>query len=164
MVDQRRDIAARPSFAPAKTAATPVPRPAEVIQPPALAAPPPRARRVRGLIRTVLMLVGIVGALATGAYYYATGGRVISTENAYIRADKVAISADVPGRVVEVQVSENQMVVAGDVLYRLDDEPYLITLDRADAGVKAVANEVESLRADYRQKQEEIRLAETTAA
>ena len=69
-----------------------------------------------------------------------------------------------PGTVVEVAVSENRRVRQGDLLFRIDDEPYLIALDRAEALMERVVHEVAALRASYRQKQEELKLAQTTAA
>ena len=54
---------------------------------------------------TLFSLVGPV-AIGTGALYiYATGGRTVSTENAYVKADKIAISADISGRVVQVNTA-----------------------------------------------------------
>jgi hypothetical protein len=63
-------------------------------------------------------------ALAFGAYWYVTGGAVMSTDDAYIEADKVGVSTDVSGIVKEVAVTENQHVDTGQVLYRLDDLPF----------------------------------------
>ena len=121
-------------------------------------------RWARRIGRTFFLSLGVAVAAIAGAYFYATGGRFITTENASVRADKVAVSAFVPGTVVEVAVSENQQVRQGDLLFRIDDEPYLIALDRAEALMERVVHEVAALRASYRQKQEELKLAQTTAA
>src|SRR5690348_2667130 len=65
------------------------------------AAPPPEAPRPqpprsrRKLIRTVLLLGGPLLVIAAVLYFYLTGGRYVSTDNAYIQADKLAISTDV---------------------------------------------------------------------
>ena len=90
-------------------------------------------RWARRIGRTFFLSLGVAVAAIAGAYFYATGGRFVTTENASVRADKVAVSAFVPGTVVEVAVSENQRVRQGDLLFRIDDEPYLIALDRAEA-------------------------------
>ena len=56
-------------------------------------------------------------ALIAGGYWYVTGGPVMSTDDAYVEADKVGVSTDVSGIVKEVDVTENQHVDAGQVLY-----------------------------------------------
>ena len=58
-------------------------------------------------------------ALIAGSYWYAAGGQVMSTDDAYVEADKVGVSTDISGIVKEVDVAENQHVDAGQVLYRL---------------------------------------------
>ena len=70
-------------------------------------------------------------ALIAGAYWYVTGGQVMSTDDAYIEADKVGIATDVPGIVKDIAVTENQRVEAGQVLYRLDPRQFQIALDNA---------------------------------
>ena len=74
-------------------------------------------------------------ALIAGAYWYVTGGQVMSTDDAYIEADKVGIATDVPGIVKEIDVTENQRVEAGQVLYRLDPRQFQIALDSAKANL-----------------------------
>ncbi|MHB1218660.1 MAG: HlyD family secretion protein [Alphaproteobacteria bacterium] len=114
----------------------------------------------RRFVRLILLAVAPVAAALIGLYFYATGGRYISTENAYIKSDKVAISTDVTGRVVEVKVVDNQMVKAGDLLFRLDPEPFKLSLDEAEARVRSTRTEIEAMRAQYRQKQQELNKAE----
>ena len=72
-------------------------------------------RRLRRVVTvTLFSLVGPV-AIGVGALYvYATGGRNVSTENAYVKADKIAISADISGRVVRVNAAANRTVRSGD--------------------------------------------------
>lgn len=118
------------------------------------------ARRNRKAIRAVLLLLGplAVGAIAVAVYLH--GGRVISTDNAYVKAAKMTVSADIAGRVVDISVRENERVQAGQPLFRIDDEPLKIAVARADAQLQAVRLEIEALRSSYRQKREELRLAE----
>ena len=59
-------------------------------------------------------------SLIAGGYWYVTGGQVMSTDDAYVEADTVGVSTDVSGIVNEIDVSENQRVDDGQVLYRLD--------------------------------------------
>ena len=126
---------------------------APVLQPEPAVLPRRRARR---LIRPLLLVVvpTIVGLF--GLYWYAMTGRYVSTENAYVKADMVAISPEVDGRVIAVGVAENQFVRQGDVLFRLDPEPFQIALDMAEAKMLAVRNDIEGWRAEFRQIEAEI--------
>jgi membrane fusion protein (multidrug efflux system) len=119
---------------------------------------------LRRLVRTVLLALGPIVALLVGFYFYATSGRFVGTDDAYLRADRVSISADISGRVVSVDVHENQQVEAGDVLFQIDEEPFRIALARAEAQLLSVRNEIDALRASYRSRQEQMRLDETTVA
>jgi membrane fusion protein, multidrug efflux system len=107
-------------------------------------------------VRAVLLGLGPLVVLAGAAYYYVTGGRYISTEDAYVRADKVQVSSDVAGRVIEVDVRDNQPVAKGDPLFRIDDEPYKIALVRAEAQLRSARNDIEAMKATYRQKQAQL--------
>lgn len=127
---------------------------------------PPQGRtrlELRQLLRWVLFLLLPI-VLAAGAYFYVTGGRYISTDNAYVEADKVGISTDVSGLVKEVDVRDNQLVAAGDVLFKLDDEPFQLTLDRANAQLGIVRNDINALKANYRDMQAQIAQAEDSVA
>ena len=75
-------------------------------------APPSRRQRSRTLIRLILMVLGPLAVIIAGGYFYVVGGRYVSTENAYVKADKIAISTNIPGRVIEVLISEIEKVEA----------------------------------------------------
>ena len=110
--------------APCRPEPPPPPRRLEPTAPAHKPEPPPfPRRRARRLIRPLLLVVVPMVAALIGLYWYAMTGRFVATENAYVKADMVAISPDVAGRVVAVQVAENQFVRQGDVLFRLDPEP-----------------------------------------
>lgn len=125
----------------------------------AAAAPGTRKRNVRRLL-----LIGgpLLVALVSGYVYY-TGGRYVETENAYVKADKVMISARVSGVITSVEVGENQHVNSGDVLFRLDETPFRIALEQAEAHLQAVRSDLEALKASYEQKHRELDLAATNA-
>ena len=108
-----------------------------------------------GFIRYGLLILGPLILALVGAYYYAIGGRYVSSENAYVKADKIAISTDVSGRVAKVNVQENQIVREGDILFELDREPFQIALEKAEAELHTSRNEIESMRALYREKAQE---------
>ena len=119
---------------------------------------PPRRRR---LLRWILLLAGplLVGGVV--GWFYVTGGRYVGTDNAYVQAEKVQIAADISGKVVAVEVSDNQAVAAGQVLFRFDDQPFRIALTRYEAQMAQVKLDLEGFRATYRQKLDNLRLAET---
>ena len=108
------------------------------------------ARRMGRLaLRTVLLVVVPLAAIAVGVYIYAESGRYVTTENAYIKSNVVAVSADVSGRVEWVGVDDHALVREGQVLFRLDQRPFKIALERAEAELELVRTQVEELRADY---------------
>jgi len=118
--------------------------------PPAAAETKPAARPSRRRRYLIMAALPIVLA-AIGGYFWLTGGRYVSTDNAYVQQDKVTLTAGVSGRIVEVAVHENQQVAAGDLLFRIDPEPYRIAVDAADAALASARLQVEQLRAAYEQ-------------
>jgi membrane fusion protein (multidrug efflux system) len=98
--------------------------------------------------------------LIAGGYWYIAGGQVMSTDDAYAEADKVGISTDVSGMVKDIDVTENQHVEAGQVLYRLDDAPFRFALGRATAQVGSVTDALNALKANYRDMQAQIQQAQ----
>src|SRR6202171_1638878 len=116
-------------------------RPIERSSEPEKAPQSPRRRWVRWVSFALLPL-----ALIAGAYWYVTGGRVMSTDDAYVEADKVGISTDISGIVKEIDVSENQHVDAGQVLYRLDPQQFQIAVDNAKANLAQVALTIDSMK------------------
>jgi membrane fusion protein, multidrug efflux system len=89
-------------------------------------------------------------ALLVGGFWYVTGGRIMSTDNAYVNAETVGISADIAGIVQEVDVTENQHVAADQILYRLKPLKFQIALDEAKANLAQTALNVESMKEDYK--------------
>ncbi len=120
-----------------------------------------RAGRV--LVRIFLLLVVPLAAIAVGGYFYLTGGRYVTTENAYVKNDIIQVSADIDGRVVEVAVRDHQEVRAGAVLFRIDPIPLQIRLARAEAEMGMVRNELQSFRAEYGVAARELREAGESA-
>ena len=101
-------------------------------------------QRLRKVLFALLPLV-----LIAGGYWYVTGGRVMSTDDAYVEADKVGVSTDVSGIVQDVDVGENQHVTAGQVLYRLDPRQFQIALDNAKANLAQTVLAIEAMKKDY---------------
>jgi membrane fusion protein (multidrug efflux system) len=111
-------------------------------------------------LRRPLMFALLPLALIIGAYCYITGGNVVSMDDAYVEADKVGVSTDVPGIVTEVGVTENQHVEAGQILYRLDDLQLRLALARAEAQIGTVRDSLNALKANYRDMQSQIEQAQ----
>src|SRR5277367_1148102 len=89
-------------------------------------------------------------ALIVGGYFYFSGGKIMSTDDAYVDADKVGISTDVAGLVQDVDVTDNQHVTAGQILYRLDPRRFQIALDNAKANLAQTALAVDAMKQDYK--------------
>ncbi len=121
----------------------------------------PPKRRLKRLI--LLVVVPLIAALAVGVVYL-KGGRYVETDNAYVKADKVPVSAEVSGTVREVLVDENQSVNAGQPLFRLDPAPFQVAVAKAEAKLAQVRTDLAALKASYREKQAEITLARTKYA
>src|SRR6202790_4594666 len=107
-------------------------------------------------LRRPLLFALLPMALVVGGYFYVTGGAVMSTDNAYVQADMVGLSTDVSGIVREVSVHDNQKVAKGDVLFRLDDLQFRLSLDRAKAQIGNTRNDLVALQASYRNMQAQI--------
>ena len=129
-----------------------------------VAIPAATAASWRKRMRMRLMLLGPIAIAVIGAWVYVSGGRYESTDDAYVQTARVDISANVPGRVVELDVHDNQVVHKGDVLFRLDDAPYRIAVEEAGAQLAVARLQIESLKANYRQRQSELASAQDTVA
>lgn len=117
----------------------------------------------RTVVFRVLLMASIPLVLvAIAVYLYLTAGRSASTDDAYVQADKIVVSSDVSGRVVAVEVKDNQYVKAGQVLIRLDDGSYKIALAKAQANLAATKLQIDGLRATYKQRQSDLKAAQDT--
>jgi membrane fusion protein (multidrug efflux system) len=112
------------------------------------------------LKRTFFLVVVPLAAICVALYLYAAGGRYVSTNNAYVKANVIIISTEVSGRVTSMLVADNQAVEANDILLQLDSSPLEIALNRARAQMAVIRTELESLRADYGETVVQAQLAE----
>jgi len=86
---------------------------------------------MKRFVRLMFFWLGPVVVAAVSGWLYLQGGRIITTDNAYIKAELTSISSELGGRVVEVLVSDNQRIEQGQLLFRIDDEAYRLALARA---------------------------------
>jgi membrane fusion protein (multidrug efflux system) len=109
-----------------------------------------------------VLLVGVPALVLAGALMlWLQGGRYASTENAFIKADIAQVASEVPGRIIDVRVRDHAAVAAGDLLVRLDPEPYRLALAKADAEIDFARAEVEQLKASLRETRAEAKEAES---
>jgi membrane fusion protein (multidrug efflux system) len=119
-------------------------------------APPRRGRRrLRMLLLAVLPLLAALGGIGL----YLSGGRYISTDNAYVGARKVLITPDISGKIVKVAVREGEHVNAGDELFELDPVPFRLALAEAQAKLATVSTEFANLKTNLKSLGELIELA-----
>lgn len=96
----------------------------------------PRRRLMAGMrrYRRVLLLVVVpLVALVAGITFYLNGGRYVTTDDAYVGAQKVLITPDVSGKIISVAVKEGQQVATGDVMFQIDPVPFRLALAQARA-------------------------------
>ncbi len=114
-------------------------------------------------LRRSLMLALPLIVAALGAAVYLVQEPYVSTDNAFVRAAKVTVNARVSGQAVEIAVHDNENVRQGQVLFRIDPEPYQIAVDQAEARLGSARLQIEGLKATYRQQQAELQSARDSA-
>jgi membrane fusion protein, multidrug efflux system len=127
-----------------------VPAPEAKTSPAADAPSSKKSRRSARLGRKQLRMILLVGlpaiALLAGIGFYLSGGRYISTDNAYVSAQKVLITPDISDKIIHVDVHEGQHVNPGDELFTLDPVPYRLALDTAQAKLAAARSDYDKLK------------------
>ncbi len=114
----------------------------------------------RRWLRRLVMWSLPVLLFAGAGWWWLTSGRVVSTDDAFIKRDKLLLAAEVSGRIARVAVRENQPVAAGDLLFALDDEPFRIALAEAEAALAAARVKVRGLIAERAQAEAALAAAE----
>lgn len=110
-------------------------------------------------MRTVLMILGPVAAVAGGLWYWFGNPGVVETDNAYIKQDIVAVAGEVSGLITQVKVRDNQHVKAGDVLFTIDPSTFTATVQQADAQIATAQARVTALNADVAAKAADVAAA-----
>ena len=119
-------------------------------------------RPLRQRLRMPLMLAGPLVVAIGASYWYLTSGRYVETDDAYIQAARTVISADVSGRIMAIEVKDNQRVTKGQVLYRIDPAYLNAALNDAKAQLGIARLQVEALKATYQQKLADNKSAQET--
>ncbi len=106
--------------------------------------------RARRRLRLILLLVVPLIAAAAGLGVYLSGGRYISTDNAYVGAQKVLITPDISGKINRIVVREGQHVAPGDILFEVDPEPFKLALAQAQAKLAMTKVDLANLKTNIK--------------
>jgi len=121
--------------------------------------------RARVRILRLALLIGVPLLVAIGGMaIWQQGGRLVNTENAYVKADIAQISPEISGRVVDVAVRDHEHVDAGAVLVRLDPEPYRLAVAKAEAELDLARIQFETAKASWYETRSELGEVESQAA
>ncbi len=132
--------------------------PVEVTKPDP-APPVAKTGTMRKWVRRILLAPLIPLLLLVGAWFYENTGRIITTENAYVKTNITPITSIISGPVTEVAVVENQSVKAGDLLFQINPDQYIYALEAAEADLATARITVEGLKSDFRQYGVELKEA-----
>jgi membrane fusion protein (multidrug efflux system) len=114
------------------------------------------AKRRRLGWRRALLLLGPVVLIAVGGLYYMFTGRVVSTDDAYVKSRILSVTATVAGQIIAVPITDNQAVKKGDVLVQIDPEPYRLKLASAEADLARTIQDADALRATVKSRQNDL--------
>lgn len=118
----------------------------------------------RHRVRLVLLVLVPLLLLLLALYAYGRGGTVASTDNAYVRQDRIDVTALVSADVRRVAVGEDARVQPGQVVLELDDEKLRAAAAGAAAELANARLTVQTLRAEYAARVAERQVAQETAA
>ena len=115
-----------------------------------------RRERFRLRLRYGLIALGAIALIAGSLTYWLSGGRYVSTEDAYVQANVLNVSTDVSGLVNQIDVHEGERVQQGQVLFRLDPTQFQLAVDQAKANLGQTVLQLKSLQADYTTAQKRV--------
>jgi membrane fusion protein (multidrug efflux system) len=98
-------------------------------------------------------------AAVAGLTVYLMGGRYISTDNAYVGAQKVLITPDVAGKISRIDVIEGQHVEPGDLLFEIDPVPFQLAVTQAESRLAMVRTDFANLKTNLKSMGQLIQLA-----
>jgi membrane fusion protein (multidrug efflux system) len=141
------------------------PAAAEALLPPIAVAPQPVAAKtlnLRKLLLTGVAIAALAGAAWYGWDYWTVGQYLVSTDDAYVKADSTTIAPKVTGYLLHVLVKDNERVTTGQVLARIDDRDFKVALEQAKADVAAARAAIASKQAQLDVQQAVISAAQAT--
>jgi membrane fusion protein, multidrug efflux system len=115
-------------------------------------------------LRVPLMLLGVAAVLIAALTFWLTGGRYMSTDDAYVQAARTSISSNIAGQVARILVHDNEPVHRGQLLFTVDDRPYRIAVEAAQAKLASAGLTVLAGKATYRQQLASVRSAQDTVS
>jgi membrane fusion protein (multidrug efflux system) len=115
---------------------------------------------IRIIRKIVFLILGPVVIAGISAWVWLQGGRFVTTDNAYLKADITSISPEISGKVIESYPSDNERVEKGQVLFRLVRIPHEIALARAKATLANIRRDIDSQKVAYNALQVDIERAE----
>ena len=111
---------------------------------------PGLAQRLRARRRMLLLVVVPILAVIGVVILYLSGGRYASTDDAYVGAQKVLITPEVSGKIINVVVREGQRVKAGDELFEIDPVPYRMAVQQAEATLETARTNFNNLKSNLK--------------
>src|SRR5439155_26357307 len=142
------------------------PAAAEALLPAPTAAAPQALAAKKLNLRTLLLTGPSIAVLAVAAWYgwdyWTVGQYLVSTDDAYVKADSTTIAPKVTGYLQQVLVKDNERVTTGQVLARIDDRDFKVALDQAKADVAAARATITSKQAQLDVQQAVINAAKAT--
>lgn len=123
---------------------------------------PARKRRLRPLLLATAAIAALAGAADLGWRYWTAGRFQVSTDDAYVKADSTTIAPKVSGYIATVLVRDNEGVRTGQVLARIDDRDFRVSLAQAGAQVEAAEANIASKQAALAAQQSAIDAAKAT--
>jgi len=85
------------------------------------------------LIKGGLAILVLLAAVGFGVHFWRESHRYVSTDNAYVNADRIELAAQVSGPITAIHIEDQQTVKKGDVLVEIDPQPYQLAVDAAEA-------------------------------
>ncbi|MFO1082490.1 MAG: HlyD family secretion protein [Reyranellaceae bacterium] len=121
------------------------------------------SRRAGTGLRLLLLVCVPLAAIAGGGFFWLSGGRFVSTENAYVKAHIVQVAPEISGQIRRVVAQDHAEVKAGETLFTIESRPFKLALDSAEAELDAARAQVETLRGTWREAVAELADAEARA-
>jgi membrane fusion protein (multidrug efflux system) len=129
---------------------------------------PPAKPAARKIVKWGIAALVLLGAIAAGVYYLIESQHYVTTENAYVNANRIDIAAQVSGPIDDIHVRDQQQVQKGDLLVEIDPRPYQIAVDSAQAQLELAyqttsqeSAAVAAARAQVVQRQAQLRNAQS---